>query len=780
MPGESAAQLTSRRSKWILMALLIGRAVSSRAQPALILSAGLLLTSLASFANPLDHELGRAEVRVFTAPFSLADAVASGQTVEGTALVGRLEQLGYRRVRGRRPSVEGEFFWGNERFWIFRRGHFRTARWQPALLLEVMVGSSGRLIAVKDERGRQVAAARAELEPLLIAETLRPGRAARLPVVFEQLPEVVWRTVVASEDARFFDHGGVDSRSLARAVLANARKRGVAQGGSTITQQLIKHRELTPRRTVGRKISEALRALALETEVDKSDILENYLNSVYYGHIEGVEIYGLGAAARAYFSKQASELTLAESALLAGLIQSPNRLSPVRNPQSALKRRHYVLDRLRELGWAEPADLEAIRARTTVRLRISKPTAMASAHLLAAIRFEGGDLVERKLERGRGLVVETHLDPWLQQIAAEQLQRAPSRAKNRNLEGAFVAGNVRSGEIVAYVGSTQTSRQGELDRARRALRQPGSTVKPLVVLEALERCGRNDPLTLATLVADEPLTIELASGPWSPRNSDLRSRGVVDVRRTLMESLNQPTVRLARHCGFQATADRFAELGLASSDPEQPAFVLGAVEVSPRQLLSVYARLAGVKRPKDPRALIAKVLAPDGAVEFDSRDRRSRLRRVPSTSLRFLIRDALEGAASSAGIGVNGAWGKTGTSSDRRDAWFAGGFGDFVAVVWLGTDDGHNGALTGALSGARNAAPIFGAWMDAASAQAGAASTGTDREAQRGLVRRTIDAETGLVLKQPRAGSRQEWFVKGSVPPKRRWWRPGATAPVIQ
>lgn len=732
-----------------------------------LLVAGCLATISVPLHAALEDDLGRNEVRILSAPFLLG----SGVDPVSVRLPARLEWMGYERVRGQRPSEPGTFFWGDERFWIYRRAHRTQGGWRGASLLELRLDETGGVEGLFDSSGRALDWSEAYIEPVLLGVDLGRPRARTRAVALASLPDHVWRTVVAAEDARFFDHGGVDSRSVARALLANVRRGEVAQGGSTITQQLIKMRDLTPKRTLGRKASEALRALALEAEVDKEEILEAYLNAVYFGQIERVDVYGLGAAARAYFAKDAEDLDLHEATLLAGMIQSPNRLSPIRNPKAALDRRLYVLDRLEALGWIESERLAPLRTMTTTQVRVRVPVPEMSGALRTALRDALPRNVRARLEEGRGFVLETTLDPWLQASAEATL----ARAGRDRVQGALAAADASTGHLLALVGSTDSSGRDELDRTRRAVRQPGSTVKPFVVMEALERCGGEERLTLATRVLDRPVEIDLPSGPWRPSNTDDGFRGVVDVRETLTASLNVPTVRIARHCGFASVAQRFRRVGLPAGTERTPSFVLGAEEVSPRDLLRSMARLAPLARPRQPTILVRRASTPSGRI-LTARKRGPRTRYLASKGARVLVRRALADAARRAGLNQREGWGKTGTSSDRRDAWFAGGVGSIVAVVWLGRDDGRP---TG-LSGARSALPVWREWIDAAAPLAAIErSADYDAGVLEGLEARWIDEESGLVLREQRAGARKEWFLPRTVPPRKRWWRPGATAPAI-
>ncbi len=668
-------------------------------------------------SGSLAEELGRNEVRVYSAPFE----IRIGDTLDEIALADRLEQLGYRRVR-RKPENEGEYFWGFERFWIYRHAHELKKKTHRAELVGLgLERESARILTLHGDEPEKPKK-RLWLEPQLLAESLEPGRARRHPVALAELPDHVWRAVLAIEDHRFFDHGGVDARALARAMLKNAKAGKVTQGGSTITQQLIKIRDLTPRRTLRRKVSEAARALALEAEHDKREILEAYLNSVYFGHVDGLALYGLGAAARGHFGKPAAKLNLAEAALLAGIIQAPNRLDPRRHPDRANARWEQVLARLEELGWI--TEEEAVRARQAGLPRSASSVSgwSASPQLLRWV----AEIVEQ--QRGnsrRGVVVETTLDPLLQRRAERsvreglaRMRRSYPRLRRARPEAALVTLNPQTGAVLAYVPGDPATKGNSFDRVRQARRQPGSTVKPFVLLEALDACGPRRPVPLSQRVSNRPLTLELPSGPWSPRNPDGGFSGPVDLKEALQRSLNVPFVRLARYCGMEAVAALFRDAGLDPGSDPPPSFVLGAAEVSPLEMASAFTVFAS--RGKRPRPGVVERLETPSGRGFYNRWKRSRnvARPASAARVRGLLEKAIrEGTANPGFVEGRFAFGKTGTSSDRRDAWFAGGTDALVTVVWVGLDGG--GSL--GLSGASAAAPIWRSYTETAASGRGVA-----------------------------------------------------------
>ena len=730
-------------------------------------------------AAGLEGELGRNEVRVFSAPFP----VHPGMTVSGAELPERLERLGYRRVHDR-PDEAGEYFYGLDVFWIYRRAHRLGARDYPAELFGLdLHRGDGRIAGFRNAAGEPLwpdGALQPWLEPEVLAESLTGDRGRRVPVDLDDLPEHVWRAVLAAEDHRFFDHSGLDWIGIARALVNNALAGEVTQGGSTITQQLVKLRDLTPQRTLGRKASEAVRALALEAEYDKREILESYLDHVYYGHVGGLGVYGLGTAARVFFGKPASELGLGEAAVLAAMIQGPNRLSPVRHPDRVLERQRWVLSRLEELEWSSAEAVARAERAGLPRLAVSPPARPLGRRFLSWVRAVAEEEAPRRLEEGRGFVVQTAIDPLLQVRAEaavadrlDRLRRERPALRDRPLSAALVALDGRTGAVVAYVGGDPEDLGDAFDRARLARRQPGSALKPLVLLEAFDDCGGRDPVHPASRVLDEPVTLELPSGPWSPANPGGRYRGTVDLREALVASLNVPFVRLARWCGFGDVASTLRRAGLAVPEDPPPAFVLGALETSPAELAGAFTAFPTLGVAVRPLPVLS--LSRPGGTRIERLE--ARAERVAEPAAAFLVRDVLadavrRGTGGEAALAGLEAWGKTGTSSDLRDAWFVGGAGSLVAAVWVGLDDGSPLGLSGSAA----AAPLWQAFM----ADAAPARPPLDQETPDDVVVRWVQDRTGRLVDHPRRGTHSELFDQDHLPPPRRLLLPDPPLPVIE
>jgi penicillin-binding protein 1B len=728
-------------------------------------------------ADAVDTGLGRSESRIFSAAIPLAE----GMLVHKLPLADRLEDRGYRRVK-EKPTEPGTYFWGNERFWFYRRAHrIGGDRHDAALIGLALDRNSGRIEGRIDRSGNVVSFEEGNVwvEPVPMSESLGADRAERVDIRLDELPEKVWRAVLAAEDARFFDHLGVDGRSLARAAKANAKEGRAAQGGSTITQQLIKNRDLTPKKTIGRKLSEAWRALALEDSHTKEEILEAYLNIIYYGHVDGLAVYGFGTAAKVYFSKPAAKLTLAEAAMLAAMIQGPNALTPERHRDRATERRNWVLDRVAELGWAPVREVAEAKA-SKIRLRRTKPQRPRARGFLDWVRQQAEREAPKRAKNDRGLVVETTLDPWLQRAAEQAVSEHLDRLRgnyrslrNADLSAALVALDTRTGEVLAWVGGDPGDPADRFDRVRLAQRQPGSVIKPFVLLEAIERCGERSPVNPATRIADDPLTIELPSGDWSPENFDDRFRGPVPLREATRHSYNVPFVRLARWCGYDEVAARMRRAGLDLPDELPPSFSLGAVETTPLQLAGAFSAFFNEGRAVEPTGL-TRIERPKGrGLARNSGSDRKVAGAQATYIVRNLLHDVVEnGTGQNAAIAGLEVAGKTGTSSRLRDAWFAGGAGSVVAVVWVGRDGGEPLGLTGSVA----AAPMWKAFMEHA------VQARPDHEVSmpRGVTVRRVNPRNGLLYSSDSSRGRDELFLTKALPRRNRFWRRDRGMPVVR
>jgi penicillin-binding protein 1B len=669
------------------------------------------LLGLVTYSSVELRRFEQAQTRRTTLVYAAPLPLAPGINVRLLDLAGTLTRLNYHETRGA-PSAPGQFHRAGAAWDIFLRG---TAEQGAAQRVKLDVRDD-RVVRVT-RQGQNIGAVALEPEVLTSAGD-RPGESAR-PVRLADVPLTLLNAILAAEDHRFFEHGGLDARGLARAAWANFRSGRVTQGGSTITQQLIKNRLLSPKRTLWRKVREAWLATLIEWRYPKEQILEAYLNEVYLGQRGTVAIRGVGAAARAYFGKEIHQLTLGEAALVAGMVRAPNSYSPAVSPQRARERRDVVLGRLRELGRISAADYEAAR-KEPVRVQALAASGQAAPYFADFVRLELEQRFGDDVALTRGVRVFTTLDLALQRFADSAVVRGLDRLETRlpalrraedarRLQAALVALDPETGQIRALVGgrSYQTS---QFNRVVLARRQPGSAFKPFVFLTALRPRSGPPAFTAASLVDDAPLVMTVGGQPWTPRNYQDRYEGRVTVRIALEHSLNSATVLIADAVGLAAVIDTAHALGLPGDFAAVPALALGAFEVTPLDLARAYLPFAngGMRMPA--AVGVRSVLDPDGTV--DGADETPE--RVISPAESYLMTSLLEGvikegtAAEARALGVPGAIaGKTGTTNDARDAWFVGYAPGLLTAVWVGFDDNEPHGL----SGAQAALPIWSDFM---------------------------------------------------------------------
>jgi penicillin-binding protein 1A len=498
------------------------------------------------------------------------------------------------------------------------------------------------------------------------------GETGGRTVSIKELPPYLPNAFVAIEDRRFYSHFGIDPLGIARAAVRNLTSRGVSQGGSTLTQQLAKNLFLTQERTASRKIQEAILALWLEHTYSKDQIIELYLNRVYFG----AGAYGVEAAAQRYYGKPARDVTVAEAATLAGLVQAPSRLAPNRNPEAARARAELVLAAMADEGYIKP---EQHKTALMEPARPSRRAGAGSANYAADLVMDVLDDFVGAVETD--ITVKTTIDPAMQGAAERALteELALKGAKFGVGQGAFVAMRPDGG-LRALVGGRNYA-ESQFNRATNAKRQPGSAFKPFVYLAALEA-----GLSPDTVREDGPISVK----GWNPENYSRDYRGPVTLRDGLALSLNTVAVRLGMEVGPKKVVQVARRLGIASPLQPNASIALGTSEVSPIELVGAYAAFANGGYGVVPY-LIAEVRGPGGKVIY--RRTEGGLGRVIDSSavamMNGMMRETLlTGTARKAEIPGFEAAGKTGTSQDFRDAWFVGYTGNLVAGVWLGNDDG--------------------------------------------------------------------------------------------
>jgi penicillin-binding protein 1A len=490
-------------------------------------------------------------------------------------------------------------------------------------------------------------------------------------IPLKELPPYLPKAFLAIEDRRFYSHSGIDPVGLVRASVANVLHRGYSQGGSTITQQLAKNLFLTPERTLNRKLQEVALALWLERKFKKDEILELYLNRVYFG----AGAYGIEAASQRYFGKSARQVTLAESALLAGLVKSPSKLAPTHDFNAAQKRAQIVLAAMADAGFIKESDTRMAMAAPP---RIVNQVAGGTANYVADfVRDALNDLVGHV---DSDVTVETTVDADLQSAAEKSLtEELTAKGPKYDAEQGALIAMAPDGAIRALVGGKNYS-ESQFNRAVAAKRQPGSAFKPFVYLTAIER-----GLTPDTIRDDKPIAVK----GWRPENYTKQYFGPVSLTRALANSLNTVSVRLTLEFGPTAVTRTAYRLGIASKLEPNASIALGTSEVTPLELVSAYVPFANGGMAITPH-VIERVRGSDGKVLYARRD--AALGRIIEPVYvdmmnRMLRETVASGTARKAELPGWVAAGKTGTSQDFRDAWFVGYTGHMVTGVWIGNDD---------------------------------------------------------------------------------------------
>ncbi|MGH8195976.1 MAG: penicillin-binding protein 1B [Woeseiaceae bacterium] len=630
-----------------------------------------------------------------------------GRTLTADDLESELSRLGYRAVADR-PARPGTFRRYRDRIELkTREFRFWDGR-QPAQYLEVTfdIDRIGRLTDGVDEipLGR--------LEPLMIGSLFPEEGEDRLIVAPDEMPPLLPAALKSVEDRRFEHHFGIDPVALLRATVANVRAGEITQGGSTLTQQLVKNYFLDNRKTFLRKFREAIMAIILELHYGKDEILNAYVNEVYLGQQGNRAIHGFGLASLFYFSRPLDELELHQVALLVALVRGPGYYDPVRFPERAMTRRNQVLEQMAKTQAISPAratqaESENLDLWDKERLGASYyPGYLQRVRHELALHYRDADLTQR------GLRVFTALDPRVQATAEQGLLEglavlddAPEAAPG--LAGAVVVTSTQSGDLLAIVGGSEPGFAG-FNRALHARRPIGSLVKPAVYLAALES-GR---FTLASTIDDSAVSLELDHGrTWVPANFDHESHGTVTLLRGLAESLNQATVRLGLEVGLERVAGMLHRLGFAREIPAYPSLLLGAVDMVPIEVAELYGTLAngGFRTPLQ---AVRSVIDGTGEplerfpIEVEQAVAAETVYQLNEALVEVMHRGTGKSARDLLAAGTVVA-GKTGTSDTLRDSWFAGFTGEHVMVVWVGYDDNRPTGLTGTTGALRIWASIL-------------------------------------------------------------------------
>jgi len=689
----------------------------------------------------LDHEVARTfetrrwalPARVYARPLELYP----GAAISRQRLLDELGYLGYQRTG--MPRARGQFAASQSRIEFISRGF---EFWDlPEASRHVRVSFAGDKLAqiVSNDTATPIDLMR--LEPAEIGRINPRQFEDRRLLSYAELPPQFIAALVAVEDRRLFEHHGFDVMGFGRAMLSNLRAMRFVQGGSTLTQQMVKNFYLTRERTLARKLTEVMMALSLEWRYEKKQILETYVNEVFLGQDGNRAVHGFGLAALFYFGKPLDELDLPALATLIGMVKGPSVYDPRRHPRAATKRRNVVLEVLHKHDLVTAVELAKWRVKTVkirapgIGLAQANPAFMALVKRQLLLEYSADDL------KSAGLNIYTTLDIASQSRAESATHNAVAAleksGKTRNLQVAAIIVEPASGEVFSVIGGRNPEYDG-FNRALDARRSVGSVIKPLVYSLAL---SRPQEYSLATMLKDQAVRWTDSQGEiWEPRNFDRREHGDLTMLEALTRSLNLASVGLGMQLGLEAVRDHLRHLGVGRDLPAYPSLLLGAVEMSAFELAETYTALANEGFQVPLRAIID--------VTDQNQQKLSRfslkIRKVMTPQTAALVRFAMtrvvqRGTARGLNDGFAAVMplaGKTGTSNDHRDSWFVGFGANRLAVTWVGRDDNQDTGLTGS----RAALPLWSGIMQ----RQGLMPLSTELPAK--LAWRYVDLRRGVVI----------------------------------
>ncbi|HEV7764114.1 MAG TPA: PBP1A family penicillin-binding protein [Thermoanaerobaculia bacterium] len=695
--------------------------------------------------------------------YSDAEQIVPGTSYPRALLEPKLNHVGYREVK-KRVENPGEYRYVNDDLEIFLNNfEYPDMEFHAMPVMVEMDGASVRTVKRVTD-GITLRGVR--IEPELITSIYDNQMEDRVPVSLDAVPKHLVDAIIATEDKRFYSHEGISIIGIASALLKDIRSKSLVAGGSTLTQQLVKNLYLTHERTFTRKGQEALMALLLEMRYSKEQILEAYLNEIYLGNNGPVQIAGVEQASQVYFGKKVTYLTLSEAATLAGIIRSPNVLSPLKNPDKAKSRRNTILKLMFDQNKITQREYEETVASPLQVTRFPKTSRSAPFFVDLVLKQLRETYPETQLKT-EGLRIFTTLDTIMQRSAEEALDNGIAnlgkkykhiRGSETPLEGVVVTIQPGTGYVKALVGGRNYSKT-QFNRAIQARRQPGSLFKPFVYVTAMDPARRGEALTASTMLDDSPISVQAGSAVWKPQNYDNRFHGRVSVREALAHSYNIPAVRAAINAGVPNVIKTAANIGVESRLEAYPSVSLGSFEVTPLEIAFAYSVFANLGVKAEPVSILA-VVTRDGQIK---ESRNVKMKRVAPASVCYVMNDVLKDvfnygtAARARSLGFKHEYaGKTGTTSNYRDAWFIGYSPRVLSLVWIGFDDGHSTRLAGGDA----CLPIWTRHMN----RIDGLVADVDWKRPDDVTEREIDPESGMLATPYCPVTRTETYVAGTEP----------------
>lgn len=698
--------------------------------------------------------------------FSDAEYVYPGSDIKHRGLVTKLDRLGYRNM-GESITGPGDYALNTEHIDIYLHDFdypddsFKGYPVRLSLSEDIVT----KIARLDTKEGQELA----RLEPEEIASIFNEAMEDRTPVALADVPKYFIEAILLIEDERFFEHKGVDPFGILRAMAVNITHLRIVQGGSTLTQQLVKNFFLYPERSFVRKINEMFIAYRIEQTHTKAQILEAYLNEIYLGQRGASSVSGVEEASRLYFAKDVSQITLGEAALLAGMIRSPSEYNPISKPEKAKARRDFVLKKMLEKGLVSKEDCIQALAEKIVTPKPKIQIARAP-YFIDFVKRQLADLYPQNILQTEGLRIFTTLDIQSQLIAekavAEELSSLEKKyagllPKNHEepLQACLIAMQPSTGYVRALVGGRDYAAT-QFDRCTQAMRQPGSTFKPFVYLTALDPRRSQKAFTPASVVDDLSFEVESGGKMWSPKNYDKREHGSVTLVTALEQSFNIATARLAIEAGLDNVVATARDAGITSPLTAVPSMALGSFEVAPMEMASAYTIFANGGIRAEPLAII-NVVTKEGQI---LQKKTLVMKRAFDAAPIYLTTNILKGVldrgtgASARAMGFSAvAAGKTGTTSNYRDAWFVGFTPATLALAWVGYDD--NAEIN--MSGGKAALPIWTRFMKEVVSQGSG-----DFPSPAGVVLVRIDPRSGEISGPGCPPGVIQAFIEGTEPTK--------------